>query len=100
MSVKNGLIAFGISAAVVAGGVASGHEAFDKADQLVIERACDEPKPDVPPQDCKSVNTNPDHMSITETERNVYTGVGIAGVALGALGLIGAYREVSSYDPL
>jgi len=86
MSLKKGLAVFGASAAVFAGGGASAHEAFNKAEKLAIERDCASPEP-VDERVCESIITTSETRSIAMTERDVYGILGFVGLMGGAFGI-------------
>jgi hypothetical protein len=97
MSVRNGLIAFGMSAAVAAGGAASIHEAFQQADRHALEESCAMPA-NVGKQACQGVLTSPEALVNSHTGNQVYGWMGGILMVGGVLGLAAAYEEITESD--
>jgi hypothetical protein len=97
MSVRNGLIAFGISATAALGGAASVHEAFQQADRHALEESCIMPA-NVGKQACQGVVTSAEALVNSHTGNQVYGWLGGVLIVGGLLGLKGAYEEITEHD--
>lgn len=91
MSVRRGLAAFGISAAVTIAGVASGHEALTQGENLGRQQICERQAGD---QACKNLVVTEGTMRDTKLAEEIYAGIGGFALILGTVGTVGAYVEV------
>jgi|ERR1039458_8295231 hypothetical protein len=94
MSVRTGVIAFGMSATLIAGGAASIHESFQKGDKEALEKACLTPQL-VGNKACQNMVVTPEVINNTHTENGVYGWLGGVLVVGGVIGMMAAFGEVT-----
>jgi hypothetical protein len=99
MSVRTGVIAFGMSASLLAGGATSIHESFQQGDKEALEKACLTPQL-AGEKACQNmvVTPTPEIINNTHIENGVYGWLGGVLVVGGVIGMMTAFGEVSEGD--
>jgi hypothetical protein len=95
MSLRNSLVAFGISAFAVTGGGVALHEAIVQKEKYGEQIACKIEKY-AGSAACRDTITTPEIAKATHDTQEIYSWIAGIGLIGGALGLIGAYDEATS----
>ncbi len=99
MSLKTGLIGFGMSAAVIAGGGVAIHEWSHDRHVVGREKAC-VAESNAGKLACQDVVTSPDIIEANEDTAKVYGYVGGLSLIVGGIGVIASFNEAIDSEPI